>query len=71
MDNSSFTDDHEEKARRLEDIFAELASWRKDPSQSIPFAASKIKAAVKQFTELVSTSSLYHLHRSDIGRRIL
>lgn len=62
--------DKEEVKRRMEPIYNEVDIWRKDPTQSIPYTSSRVKAAIKQFTELVSGHVImilrylhYTLHR--------
>lgn len=47
-------DDHEEKDRRMQPIREEIASWKKDSVLYAKYAASRIKAAIHQFTVLVS-----------------
>ena len=59
--------DKEEIKRRMKPIYDETDAWKKDPTQSIPYTSSRVKAAIKQFTELVSdfvVFVVYYLHDS-------
>ncbi|KAJ3475062.1 hypothetical protein NLI96_g12084 [Meripilus lineatus] len=39
--------------RRMKPIYEEVEIWEKDPTRSVPYATSRMKRAIKQFTELV------------------
>lgn len=47
-------DDKEEQDRRMKPVYDEVEIWRKDPAKSIPYATTRIKQAISQFTGLVS-----------------
>ncbi|KAJ3474270.1 hypothetical protein NLI96_g12552 [Meripilus lineatus] len=45
-------DDKEEQDCRMKDVYDEVELWEKDPAKSIPFATTRIKQAIRQFTGL-------------------
>lgn len=54
-------DDKEEQDCRMKDVYDEVELWEKDPAKSIPFATTRIKQAIRQFTGLVSGSLTFFL----------
>ncbi|KAJ3473436.1 hypothetical protein NLI96_g13000 [Meripilus lineatus] len=43
--------------RRMKPIYEEVDIWEKDPTRSVPYATSRMKRAIKQFTELAQAYS--------------